>query len=119
MNNRELGTMGEQAAITYLEKRGYEIIAKNFRVGRMGEIDIIGQDGDTLCFIEVKTRSSVLFGTPAQAVSPSKQATIRRLSQIYMQRYRITDEPVRFDVVELMMTRDGIVKNIQIIQNAF
>lgn len=119
MNNRKLGTMGEEAAIACLVERGYKIVARNFRVGRMGEIDIIARDGDYLCFIEVKARSRDIYGTPAQAVSPLKQETIRKLSQVYMQKYRIYDTPVRFDVAELFMTRDGIVKDIQIIQNAF
>ncbi len=120
MNNRAYGTLGEEAAVAYLDKHGYKIITRNFRVGRMGEIDIIGKDGDTLCFIEVKTRSNFSFGYPAQAVSNQKQATITRIAQIYMQSNRCYDDvPVRFDIVELMMDRAGNIKDISLIQNAF
>jgi len=119
MDNRAYGALGEEAAAAYLVRQGYKIIARNFRAGRMGEIDIIAKDGDTLCFIEVKSRSSYSFGTPAQAVSIQKQAAITRIAQVYMQDNRYCDVPVRFDVVELMMDREGNIKNISLIQNAF
>ncbi|MCX7774100.1 MAG: YraN family protein [Clostridia bacterium] len=119
MNNRAFGTLGEKEALRYLTSKGYTILCSNFRVGRMGELDLIGKEGDTLCFIEVKSRSSTQFGTPAQAVSYSKQATITRLAQVYMQRYGYHDVPVRFDVVEVMMGREGQVQDIELIRNAF
>ncbi|MGI6122852.1 MAG: YraN family protein [Acetivibrionales bacterium] len=119
MNNRAYGTLGEKEAGTYLREQGYKILTRNFRVGKMGEIDIIGKDGDTLCFIEVKTRSNRSFGTPAQAVSDQKQATITRIAQIYIQNNKYYDVPVRFDIVELMMDRTGNVKDISLIKNAF
>jgi putative endonuclease len=119
MNNREYGTLGEEEASGYLAGRGYKILFRNFRVGRMGEIDIICKDGETLCFVEVKTRSNDHYGTPAQAVSVSKQSTITRLAQIYMQRFGIRDMPVRFDVVEIMMDRERKISAIRLIQNAF
>jgi len=119
MNNRAYGTLGEDAAAAYLAKHGYRILHRNFRAGRLGEIDIIGMDKETLCFIEVKTRSSDLYGTPAQALSYRKQAAIIRLARIYMQNNRYMDKPVRFDVIELMMDRTGKVLDIQLIKNAF
>ena len=119
MNNCVSGALGEHEAVNYLLKHGYTIICRNFRVGKMGEIDIIANHAGTLCFIEVKTRSSDRYGTPAQAVSTAKQATITRLAQIYLQRNRIKDVPLRFDVVEIMMSRDGDIRNIELIQNAF
>lgn len=119
MNNRNFGTRGEQEAMQYLSKHGYTIIYRNFRVGRMGEIDLIGKDGDMLCFIEVKTRSSNLYGTPAEAVSSMKQATIIRVAQVFMQRYGYLNVPVRFDVAELLMDRSGQAPEIRLIKNAF
>ncbi len=119
MNNRDFGTVGEQEAMHYLAKRGYTILCRNFRVGRMGELDLIGRDGDILCFIEVKTRSNDHFGTPAQAVTSLKQATIKRLAQVYIQRFGLYDLPVRFDIVALMMDRKGKIQDIQLLQNAF
>ena len=119
MNNRQFGTIGENIASKHLEEKGYRIITRNFRVSRIGEIDIIGWDGEFLCFIEVKARTNNHFGTPADAVSPSKQATIRRIAQLFMQQYRYFENPVRFDVVELIMTRNLEAKSIQIMKNAF
>ncbi|NLX65016.1 MAG: YraN family protein [Clostridiaceae bacterium] len=119
MNNRAYGALGEEAAAAYLARQGYIIISRNFRVGRMGEIDIIAKDGETLCFIEVKSRSGYNFGTPAQAVSSQKQAAITRIAQVYMQNNRYSDIPVRFDIVELLMDRDGNINDIFLIRNAF
>ncbi|MGI6084797.1 MAG: YraN family protein [Acetivibrionales bacterium] len=119
VNNRAYGTLGEEEAGAYLNEKGYRILTRNFRVGRMGEIDIIGKDGDTLCFIEVKTRSNYSFGTPAQAVSKQKQTTMARIAQIYMQNNGYLDVPVRFDIVELMMDREGNISDITLIKNAF
>jgi len=119
MNNRTYGTIGEEAAVEYLAKNGYKVLCRNFRAGRIGEIDIIGMDKETLCFIEVKTRSGSMFGTPAQALSHKKQANIIRLARIYMQNKRYMDTPVRFDVMELIMDRNGTIRDIRLIKNAF
>lgn len=119
MNNRSFGTLGEEKAKGYLENKGYKILNKNYRVGKLGEIDIIAKDQDTLCFIEVKTRSNERFGTPAQAVSVHKQATIVKIAQIYMQRYNYHDIPIRFDIVEVFMDRQGNTKDINLIKSAF
>ena len=119
MNNRTYGDLGEETAAAYLARKGYRIITRNFRVGRMGEIDIIARDGDTLCFIEVKTRSSFSFGSPAQAVSGQKQATIRRIAHFYMQNNRYYDVPVRFDIVELLMDREAILKTLHLFKMHF
>ena len=119
MNNRAFGAQGEREAASFLAKQGYTILCRNFRAGRMGEIDIIALDGEMLCFIEVKTRSGDRYGTPSEAVSARKQSTIRRIAQIYMQRSSISDKPVRFDVAELMMDHGGRIRDIGLIKNAF
>lgn len=119
MNNRDFGTKGEDLAAHYLQSEGWNILARNFRVGRMGELDIVAKDGEYISFVEVKTRSSTLYGTPGEAVSFSKQATIRRLAQAYIERHKLYDSPVRFDVIELHMDRNGRVRDISLIKNAF
>lgn len=119
MNNRDFGLRGEEEAVNFLIKKGFKILCRNYRVSRMGEIDIIARDGETICFIEVKTRSNDNFGTPSMAVSFSKQASIRRLAQVYLSKFNLFDCPVRFDVVELMMARNGLVQSINHIPNAF
>lgn len=119
MNNRSFGALGEEKAKEYLVLHGYMILDQNYRIGRLGEIDIIAKDQDTLCFLEVKTRSNDTYGTPAQAVSHQKQATITKIAQIYMQNYSCFDIPVRFDIVEVNMDRKGSVNDINLLKNAF
>ena len=69
MEKKELGKKGEELALRFLKKRGYRIIEKNY-VCKMGEMDIIAKEKDTLVFIEVKTRTSTVFGPPQLAVTP-------------------------------------------------
>lgn len=122
MENREsLGKLGEKAALRYLEANDYKIIKTNFRVGKLGEIDIIALSGEFLCFIEVKTRSSTLFGLPSEAVTYKKQSTIRKIASVYINHLQ-KEPPVRFDVVEIIGTQTGNelnIKSINLLQNAF
>lgn len=111
--------MGEDAAVRHLVSQGMKILARNYRVGRLGEIDIIAQDGDTLCFIEVKARRGDRYGTPAEAVSPVKRHTIIKVAQVYAGRNGIYDRPLRFDVVEIYMGPDGEIRNVAHIKGAF
>jgi putative endonuclease len=96
-----LGTQGEAQAVQFLKEHGYTIITTNYRVGKMGEIDIIAKDGDTIVFVEVKLRRTTKYGTPEEAVTYSKQRTIRRMAEGYLMFNRIEDIPCRFDVVAI------------------
>jgi putative endonuclease len=121
-NQRKFGDEGEKIAVDYLTKNNYKIIDRNFRVGRLGEIDIIARENEYLCFIEVKTRTSLIFGMPSEAVNKRKRRSIIKLASIYMNRYRLTENNARFDIVEIIVnTKTGqiIVQNINIIKNAF
>jgi len=80
MKNQILGSQGEQAAADFLQQQGYRICARNFRVP-VGEIDIIARQGEVLAFVEVKTRHSNRYGTPAQAVNFRKQKKIIQTAQ--------------------------------------
>lgn len=120
-NKVSLGSLGEKAALRYLEANDYKIIKTNFRVGRLGEIDIIALSGEFLCFIEVKTRSSTAFGLPSEAVTYKKQATIRKIAAVYINHLK-REPPVRFDVVEIIAAQIGNelnIKSINLLQNAF
>ncbi len=97
----KLGRNGEERAAVYLDSKGYEILERNFRCP-FGEIDIIAMDGETLCFIEVKTRRSLRFGTPAEAVSRRKEMHIRRCAHVFMSRFRGQYKDVRIDIVEVL-----------------
>ena len=112
-----LGRKGEEFAAQYLMKSGYCIVEKNFRV-RSGEIDIIANDGEYLVFVEVKTRSSLRFGTPATAVTYHKQQQIIKTALVYMSQHNLHDLPVRFDVVGVMMEKDKAPR-AELIRNAF
>lgn len=96
----ELGKSGEEVAIEYLKKKKYKIVNKGFRFLR-GEIDIIAYDGDTLVFVEVKTRKSFRFTQPEESVTPAKRKQLRRVAQGYLLREHIQDIECRFDVLSL------------------
>ena len=113
-----LGTRGEKLAARYLRRRGFKILYHNFRGRQGGEIDLICRDGDTLVFVEVKTRTREDFGRPLEAVNRQKQ---RRLSLGGLAWLRLLGNPdilFRFDVVEVMMA-EAAPPRIELIRNAF
>lgn len=113
MNTRELGAKREAYACDYLTANGIRIVNRNYRT-RRGEIDIIGYDGDTLVFFEVKYRSSGARGYAAEAVDYRKQYRICRVSDYYrMVNHLPIDSPCRYDVIAM----DG--EDITWIKNAF
>jgi len=120
-NKMSLGKLGENSAREYLIKKDYKIIKTNFRVGRLGEIDIIATCGEYLCFIEVKTRSSTVFGLPCEAVNYRKQNTIRKIASIYISHLN-QETQARFDIVEIIGYQKGNeleISSINLLQNAF
>lgn len=123
INKRAFGADGEKYAVEYLKKRNFRILETNSRFGRLGEIDIIARDGEYLCFIEVKTRSSTLFGLPREAVDVRKQANIIKMASMYIKRNKITYYNARFDVVEVIAIKTSDDKTrftaINLIKNAF
>ena len=112
----DLGKRGEDLACRELERRGYAIVARRYRV-RGGELDIIARDGATLVFVEVKARADHQFGTAAEAVTPLKQLRLTRLATEYLMRHHLQECPCRFDVVSIHF--DAAAPEIEIIQNAF
>lgn len=104
MDDKQLGMAGETAAIRYLQNHHYTLLARNFRTA-YGEIDIIAGDGDTIVFVEVKTRTSRHYGRPCEAVSLAKQQKIIRMAKTYLCRYQAWDRPCRFDVIEVFAAR--------------
>jgi len=84
MNDKKSrGDFGELTACKYIKKNGYKILGKNFRT-KFGEIDLIGIDDDTICFIEVKARSSSDYGSPEEFVTKRKQGRLWRTASIYI-----------------------------------
>ena len=116
ISNIEKGKKGERIALSYLRRRRYKLIAKNFRAIRC-EIDIIMLDRkkDMLVFVEVKARTPGIFGTGAEAVDERKQRHLLLAAQCFMQRNQMYDINARFDVVEV----DLKTKAVRHIENAF
>src|SRR6266498_4250136 len=113
---RGVGQEWERLAEKHLREAGYKIRARNFR-SRVGEIDFVAQDGNVLCFVEVKGRHGTGFGLPEEAVNAEKQRRIFRAAQAYLQRERLEDVLCRFDVVSIL--QDESVSNVTIFRDAF
>jgi len=112
-----LGISGENLACDALARRGYAIIARRYRT-RVGEIDIVAKDGDTLVFVEVKTRTSEDFGIPAEAVTWRKQRRIVTMARWYLTEKGLHGCLCRFDVVTVLC-RPGLLPVIDVVRNAF
>ncbi len=117
MTTTQIGNQGENIAEDYLIKKGYSIVKRNFHFGKNGEIDIIANDGEYLCFVEVKYRSSKEFGNPLFSITPSKVRKLRRTVEGYLHINKIDNTPCRFDIVTIDKS-EGETK-IELIQNAF
>ena len=100
------GREGEDAATRLLAGKGYAVLARNYRA-RGGEVDIVCRDGDTLVFVEVKTRGPGSRGRPDEAVGAAKRGRIVRAAAVFLSERDLWALPCRFDVVAVM-ARDGI-----------
>lgn len=114
MNRRELGMWGEDAALRYLEGKGYSLLTRNYR-GERCEIDLIMEHKGALIFVDVKTRRSDAFGLGREAVTRQKQLNLIKAAQSYLNDGGLNAYPARFDVVEVNVGRGGI----QHVINAF
>lgn len=114
----DLGRRGEDLAAGYLEKLGYRIIARRERVLR-GDLDIIALDDRTVVFVEVRTRTDVEHGHPAETVDSRKQRRIAMLANAYIRRHRLEDCRVRIDVVTVVLNGPDGKPEIEHFQDAF
>ncbi|MFC1645555.1 YraN family protein [Candidatus Omnitrophota bacterium] len=119
MNNTklELGRKGEDAAVDFLKRKGYKIIERNYR-NKLGEIDVIAKDSNTLCFIEVKTRTNFKFGYPQEAITNFKQKKINRVALSYLKQYNLLNISARFDIISVVFNKQDKF-DIEIIKDAF
>jgi len=104
--DKQFGKAGEEAAGRYLKRLGYRILEQNYRTP-VGELDIIAMDGDTLVFVEVKSRRTDSFGSPEEAVGPHKQRQMARAALMYMAAKKKSGLPCRFDVVGVTVSGDS------------
>ena len=112
------GLKGEKLAERFLKRRGYRVLYRRYRGPQGGEVDLVCRDGETLVFVEVKTRASLAFGRPAEAVNAAKEKLIARGALAWL---RLLDDPeilFRFDVVEVVIAT-GAPARIDLIQGAF
>ncbi len=123
-NTSYVGQLGEDLAAQFLVRNGYRLVSANFKVpiGRnmrgvsvSGEIDLIALEGKTLCFVEVKTRSSDQFAAPIAAVDLRKQRQITRTARVYRKLFNIKTD-FRYDVVTIVLNKSGKPK-IELFQN--
>ena len=111
-HRRALGARGEDQVAAWYRSRGYSILDRNWRC-REGEIDLVASRGATLVICEVKTRSSLAFGSPAEAVGWSKQRRLRRLAARYLRESSRRARHVRFDVASVL------AGEVEVIEAAF
>ena len=103
--NQELGELGEKLAKRFLEERGYTIVCQNFRT-KLGKIDIIAREQyKTIVFVEVKTRTSLEFGNPAEAVDGNKMRHIINTARYYLHINKLEDNTMRFDIIEVSICK--------------
>ena len=113
-----LGDAGERQAAKFLKRLGYRIVTRRFRFGR-GDIDLVALDGQTIVFVEVKTRRSSDWGTPEEAVDHFKQKQLTKLALAFLKRYNLLERAARFDVVSIVWPDDRQPPKITHFQNAF
>ena len=114
-----LGAFGEAAAAEYLRKKRYEILGMNYRC-RLGELDIIARQKETLVFVEVKLRREGGFASAAEAVTPAKQKRLEIAAETWLAENGSEDVPCRFDVIEVYLEKAGSkVTRINHLEEAF
>ena len=109
--------MGEKIARNFLKKRGYRIIETNYRC-RNGEIDIVARQKGCLVFIEVRTKTSLKFGTPEESISATKRAKMRVTAARYLQSHQKLPESWRIDFVAVELDEKGKAERVEIFENA-
>ena len=118
ITRRDLGNRGEAEAARYLRKKGYTLLASQWRC-RYGELDLVARDADgTICFVEVKLRSGNLAGLPREAVDRRKRERLRAAAACYLSQHDL-DAPARFDVAEIYTDEAHRPLRLEYLENAF
>jgi putative endonuclease len=99
-HNQTIGQLGEDIAVKYLESKKYRIVERNLNISYK-ELDIVAYEGETLVFVEVKTRSSQRYGGAENALFPKKSYQFKRAAQFYMDRHQIDTEDFRIDFISI------------------
>jgi len=113
----DLGRQGEDAAAALLTGKGLRILERNLRLGRL-ELDLVCEDGDTLVFVEVKTRAEGSLAAPADGLTPQKRGRLLRAAQSYLSSRDLWHRSCRFDLVSVLF-RQGKLAQAEHVPNAF
>lgn len=111
-HRRALGAAGEEQAARWYARHGYQVLDRNWRC-RVGELDLVVARGRMLVVVEVKTRSTDRFGTPAEAVTVAKQRRLRQLAVLYLDATGARPSSIRFDVAAVL------AGHLEVIEGAF
>ncbi len=112
-----LGRLGERLAQQKLTAGGYAILARNYRC-RAGEIDLVARQGETVVFVEVRTRRGIAFGLPEASLTPRKRQHLIAAAQTYLQANQLEQAPWRIDVVAVELSHQGALLRVDVIENA-
>lgn len=113
---RELGMRGEKIAGDYLSRKGYKILGRNYYT-RYGELDIVCAKNRAIIFVEVKTRNSIKYGYPEEAITRKKMEHIRKAALLYLNESNTAYSEIRFDVITILINDKE--QKINHIENAF
>jgi putative endonuclease len=117
MKRREIGNLGERVAASYLRSNGYEIIETNYRCP-YGEIDIIARKDATLVFVEVRTKTSTLYGSPEESITRTKMEHLLAVADDFVTGHAGLPEDRRIDVIAVRLDPGGQLSSIGHIENA-
>ncbi|OWR27832.1 YraN family protein [Saccharibacillus sp. O23] len=115
---KEKGKAAEDAAALHLERNGWTVKERNWSC-RTGELDLIAVRGETILFVEVRSRSGSGFGLPAESVDARKIRKVRHTAEAYLHRFGLSDRPIRFDVIAVMLGRNLEIRSLEQIEEAF
>lgn len=116
-NNKPLGDRGEQLAVEHLERAGWMVLSRNFRVGHR-EIDLVARRGETVAFVEVKTRAGLGFGHPLEAISAKKRREIQLVAQVWVERHGRPGDVYRYDAIAVLILA-GAEPRIEHVEDAW
>ena len=116
MERTQLGKRSEDLAVEYLRKAGLKIVQRNYRC-KLGEIDCVARDGNSIVFVEVRSRSTADSESPKYSIGPKKRRTISKVALYYLKRKGLTSNSARFDVVTVVF--EGDAPTIEWTRNAF
>jgi putative endonuclease len=114
---KRLGDAGEEIAARELVRRGYVVRERNWRCPE-GELDLVAEQGETLVFVEVRTRRGDHFGTPEESITLAKRAHLIAAAQAYLEAHSLQDRDWRIDVVAVEMSAQGQLLRVDVIENA-